>query len=162
MGIRKAGDRLDLLERIKALQEDCDEDRCFVYSWNKDQVKAWLLGAGLDTNLANNVYDQNLKGRDLFQLDKPEVRNSLKIGVGHQAKLLKAISHLHLLCKARDVLSWDITQLTEWLKSMKLDDHAESFKSNHMNGRLLLRLDDAKLTALGVKSAQRLKMLCRS
>ena len=55
--------------------------------------------------------------------------------------------------------SWDKDAVGEWLKGLDLEQHIDAFAAAHVDGRLLLRLDDADLLELSVNSRLERKRL---
>ena len=55
--------------------------------------------------------------------------------------------------------SWDKDAVGEWLKGLDLEQHIDAFAAAHVDGPLLLRLDDADLLELSVTSRLERKRL---
>lgn len=59
----------------------------------------------------------------------------------------------------KDVASWGVTDVTNWLESLQLGEYAESFASNDVRGRELLNLTRTDLKELGVTKVGHVKRL---
>lgn len=47
--------------------------------------------------------------------------------------------------KKQNILSWNVTDVTKWLESMKLEDLIETFQSNEIDGKELMYLNHENL-----------------
>lgn len=59
----------------------------------------------------------------------------------------------------KEVASWDVSDVTNWLESLQLGEYAESFSSNDVRGRELLTLTRTDLKELGVSKVGHVKRL---
>lgn len=114
---------------------------------------------GFDSGVASRFASERIKGPDLLVLDKQEVREALALPVGTQARLLTKLSTIHLLCRIQDVEKWGVEEVGQWLDGLGLSQHRESFASNDITGKWLLRLSLKDLEELGVTSLGRRREL---
>ena len=59
----------------------------------------------------------------------------------------------------QNAVSWDEAGVVEWLEKLGLSHHGSSFVHHHVDGRLLLELDDEDLQELGVTSQLQRKLI---
>ncbi|XP_051856325.1 neurabin-1 isoform X3 [Antechinus flavipes] len=60
----------------------------------------------------------------------------------------------HMQGQGRAVREWSVQQVTQWLRSLNLEQYVAEFSTQSVSGEQLLQLDGSKLKALGVTSSQ--------
>ncbi|KAG8443123.1 hypothetical protein GDO86_011801, partial [Hymenochirus boettgeri] len=66
------------------------------------------------------------------------------------------LSPKHSRSQSHSVLEWSTQQVTDWLRSLRLEHYVSEFTTQNINGEQLLQLDGSKLKALGVTSQDKI------